>query len=92
MAAISGTTLLLAAGAAAAGAAAASSMAKKAKLPTPLDPVTSKLERVRAETDVVQKVQSRLAQRNQAIKASTLVADPLGASLPSLGGKTTLGQ
>ena len=92
MAAISGTTMAIAAAAAVGGAAVASSMSKKAGLP--MDPLTSKLQKVQAETDVVQKTNSKLAQRNKALKASSLIADPLGAAGgPSvLGGKTQLGQ
>lgn len=95
MAAISGTTALIAAGAAAAGAVAISALTKKPKSPDMPDPA---VERAKAETEAAQRTNSKLAMRNKARAASSLLAKPIDSTSSDVGalgggaGKTSLGQ
>lgn len=51
------------------------------------------VERAAAEAKATQSANSKLAERNRARKASSLLAvDTTTSSVPTLGGKTTLGQ
>lgn len=55
-----------------------------------VDPAT---ERAAAEAKATQAANSKLAERNRARKASSLLAvDTATSNVPALGGKTTLGQ
>lgn len=95
MAAITGTTLALAAGAGLATGVVVSKLSKQPKAPQLPDP---KAERAKAEAEAAQRTNSRLAARNRARAASSLLAkssDTAGAYSNALGaapGKTTLGQ
>lgn len=93
MAAISGTTAMIAAAAAAAGGLAVSALAKKPKSPDMPDPAA---ERAKAETEAAQRTNSKLAMRNKARAASSLLAKPMDSTTSDVGalggGKTTLGQ
>jgi hypothetical protein len=88
------TSIAIAGLAAAGGMAVAGAMAKKPQAPAAgPDPVT---ERAKAETEAVQKTNSKLAQRNRARQASSLLAKPVDSASSDVtalgGGKTTLGQ
>lgn len=79
-------TALLAAG----GLAASKALAPKApKMPAAVDPA---VERAAAEARATQATNSKLAERNRSRKASALAVDTTTSAVPTLGGKTTLGQ
>ena len=83
---ISATALLTSLGAGVA----ASKLLKPPKPPAAVDPAA---ERAAAEARATQATNSKLAERNRARKASSLAAiDTAGSVVPTLGGKTTLGQ
>lgn len=68
------------------------SATQKPKTPDMPDPAT---ERAKAETEAAQKTNSKLAQRNRARQASSLLAKPMDSTtseVSALGGKTKLGQ
>lgn len=73
------------------GAVAAKALAPKAPKVAPLaDPSA---ERAAAEAKATQAANSKLAERNRARKASSLLAvDAASSNVPALGGKATLGQ
>ena len=80
-------TALLAAG----GLAASKVLAPKAPKVAPL--VDPSVERAAAEAKATQAANSKLAERNRARKASSLLAvDTATSNVPALGGKATLGQ
>lgn len=74
-----------------AAAGAAKALTSKPKAATAVvDPAT---ERAAAEAKATQATNSKLAERNRARKASSLLAvDTAGSNAPALGSKTTLGQ
>ena len=83
---ISAMTMLAVAG----GAVAATALAPKApKGPAAVDPA---VERAAAEAKATQATNSKLAERNRSRKASALSVDAATSAVPTLGGKTTLGQ
>ena len=72
------------------GALAASALAPKPKKAAVVDPA---VERAAAEAKATQATNSKLAERNRARKASSLMAvDTSTSAVPTLTGKTTLGQ
>lgn len=72
------------------GGVAAKALAPKApKMPAAVDPA---VERAAAEARATQATNSKLAERNRARKASALAVDTATSNVPTLGGKTTLGQ
>lgn len=93
MAAISSVAMAAMAVTAAAGIATA--LKNKPKMPDMPDP---RVERAKAETEAAQKSNSKLAARNRARAASSLLAKPIettSSDVTTLGaapGKTTLGQ
>jgi hypothetical protein len=56
------------------------------------DMLKAETERVKAETDAEQASSSKLAARNRARRASSLLATDQGGEPGTAGGKTTLGQ
>lgn len=87
MAAMS-TIALVAAGAAAGTAISALTKPKTPKAPETVDPA---IERAKAETEAAQASNSKLAARNKARQASSLLAKDQD-SIAAAGGKTLLGQ
>jgi len=78
------------AGLAAGGAVAAKALAPKAPKVSTVDPA---VERAAAEARATQATNSKLAERNRARRSSSLLAvDTSTSNIPTLGGKTTLGQ
>lgn len=73
------------------GGVAAKALAPKApKMPAAVDPA---VERAAAEARATQATNSKLAERNRSRRASSLLAvDTATSNVPTLGGKTTLGQ
>lgn len=72
------------------GAVAAKALAPKApKGPAAVDPA---VERAAAEARATQATNSKLAERNRSRRASALSVDTATSNVPTLGGKTTLGQ
>jgi hypothetical protein len=81
-----------------AGLAAGAAVSKLTKTPKAPDLPDPRIERAKAETEAAQKTNSKLAQRNRARAASSLLAKPIDsttsdvATLGAAPGKTTLGQ
>jgi hypothetical protein len=97
MAAVSSIAAVVTAAAAAASAANARSQGKKAEDTAKRAAIDAKNEKAKAEADAAARLNSRLATRNRARTASSLLSgkdalDSATSDVGALGGKLTLGQ